>query len=117
MNYRCLESDIDRCDAQTLDIEIFPNRPDLLSGETLTRAIRNFVHRQPAKPSITTTEGKITLNVEPDLAEIRPVILGAVVRNVDYTSIGVSADEFTIINGPPRETSLLRWVEVVNEPQ
>ena len=89
-----LGTDIDRCDAQTLDIEIFPNRPDLLSGETLTRAIRNFVHRQPAKPSITTTEGKITLNVEPDLAEIRPVILGAVVRNVDYTSIGVSADEF-----------------------
>ncbi|MEC7256006.1 MAG: hypothetical protein VXV76_05280, partial [Candidatus Thermoplasmatota archaeon] len=45
-----LGTDIDRCDAQTLDIEIFPNRPDLLSGETLTRAIRNFVHRQPAKP-------------------------------------------------------------------
>ena len=25
-----LGTDIDRCDAQTLDIEIFPNRPDLL---------------------------------------------------------------------------------------
>ena len=37
-----LGTDIDRCDEAILDIEIFPNRPDLLSGETLTRAIRNF---------------------------------------------------------------------------
>ena len=89
-----LGTDIDRCDKQILDIEIFPNRPDLLSGETLTRAVRNFVHRQPAQPTIDTVSGKITLAVEPELAKIRPVILGAVVRNVDYASIGISADAF-----------------------
>lgn len=89
-----LGTDIDRCDKQMLDIEIFPNRPDLLSGETLTRAIRNFVHRQPAQPTIDTVPGKITLVVEPQLARIRPVILGAVVRNVDYNSMGITADTF-----------------------
>ena len=41
-----LGTDIDRCDEDILDIEIFPNRPDLLSGETLSRAIRNFIHHQ-----------------------------------------------------------------------
>ena len=28
-------TDIDRCDSEILDIEIFPDRPDLLSAETL----------------------------------------------------------------------------------
>ena len=37
-----LGTDIDSCTEKILDIEIFPNRPDLLSGETLARAIRNF---------------------------------------------------------------------------
>ena len=32
-----LGTDIDRCDEETLDIEIFPNRPDLLSAETRER--------------------------------------------------------------------------------
>jgi phenylalanyl-tRNA synthetase beta chain len=31
-----LGTDIDACNEQSLDIEIFPDRPDLLSGETLT---------------------------------------------------------------------------------
>ena len=42
-----LGTDIDRCDAQKLDIEIFPNRPDLLSGETLTRACLLYTSPSP----------------------------------------------------------------------
>ncbi len=41
-----LGTDIDRCDEETLDIEIFPNRPDLLSAETLSLAMRGFLHNQ-----------------------------------------------------------------------
>ena len=39
-----LGTDIDRCDEDMLDIEIFPDRPDLLSAETLARAMRAFLH-------------------------------------------------------------------------
>ena len=42
-----LGTDIDRCDEEVLDIEIFPNRPDLLSAETLSFAMRGFLHNQP----------------------------------------------------------------------
>ena len=47
-----LGTDIDNCTEDILDIEIFPNRPDLLSGETLSKAIRNFIHGQKATPSL-----------------------------------------------------------------
>ena len=85
-----LGTDIDRCDEVILDIEIFPNRPDLLSGETLTRAIRNFIHLQPASPEVLVSQGKIELKVDKELSNIRPIILGAVVRGV---SQGNTSDE------------------------
>ncbi|MGB0313430.1 MAG: hypothetical protein ACPGDD_06040 [Poseidonia sp.] len=41
-----LGTDIDACTDEQLDIEIFPDRPDLLSGETLAYAMANFLHQR-----------------------------------------------------------------------
>ena len=89
-----LGTDIDRCDEDILDIEIFPNRPDLLSGETLSRAIRNFIHHQNKGPELEVSSGNITMTVDKELKQIRPVILGAVVRNIDLERLGIESDEF-----------------------
>ena len=80
-----LGTDIDRCDEEVLDIEIFPNRPDLLSAETLSLAMRGFLHNQPTLANESLESSGITLSVEPELATIRPVILGAVVRGLDMS--------------------------------
>ena len=81
-----LGTDIDSCTESILDIEIFPNRPDLLSGETLARAIRNFIHDEDANPNMEVSIGEISLTVSPELRNIRPIILGAVVRGVNLGS-------------------------------
>ena len=81
-----LGTDIDGCDERTLDIEIFPDRPDLLSGETLTRAIRPFLYGAAAKPALHVQEGQIEMSVDASLEHVRPIILGAVVRNVNTGS-------------------------------
>lgn len=78
-----LGTDIDRCDEEVLDIEIFPNRPDLLSAETLSLAMRGFLHNQSTLANESLESSGITLSVEPELATIRPIILGAVVRGLD----------------------------------
>ena len=93
-NLPLLGTDIDKCDAETLDIEIFPNRPDLLSGETLSRAIRNFIHHAPATPNLVVKKGDLELIVDSELKEIRPVILGAVVRGVNPGSSKIESDAF-----------------------
>ena len=77
-----LGTDIDRCDEDVLDIEIFPNRPDLLSAETLSLAMRGFLHNQKTLPDETLASSGISMTVESELKEIRPVILGAVVRGL-----------------------------------
>ena len=78
-----LGTDIDRCDEETLDIEIFPNRPDLLSAETLSLAMRGFLHNQETLSSESLDSSGIVLDVEPELSTIRPIILGAVVRGLE----------------------------------
>ena len=89
-----LGTDIDRCDEETLDIEIFPNRPDLLSGETLSRAIRSFIHNQNPDPELEVSDSSITMTVDADLMDIRPIILGAIVKNVDLEKLNIEPDEF-----------------------
>ena len=89
-----LGTDIDRCDEDVLDIEIFPNRPDLLSGETLSRAIRSFIHHQNSGPELQVSKGNITMTVDPELKQIRPIILGAVVKNIDLEKLGIQSDDF-----------------------
>ena len=75
-------TDIDTCNEEVLDIEIFPDRPDLLSPETLFHGMMPFLHDSPPNPRLLVHPGTISMKVSPDLANIRPVILGAVVRGV-----------------------------------
>lgn len=76
-------TDIDTCDNEILDIEIFPDRPDLLSPETLFHGMMPFLHDSPPKPRLAINPGTISMRVSPEIKNIRPVILGAVVRGVN----------------------------------
>jgi phenylalanyl-tRNA synthetase beta chain len=74
--------DIDSCDEETLEIEIFPDRPDMLSGETLVHSMLPFLHDSPPMPHLAVGPGTISVTVSEDLESIRPVVLAAVVRGV-----------------------------------
>ena len=78
-----LGTDIDRCDDTTLDIEIFPDRPDLLSAETLARAMRAFLHNEAVSPGLEVRPPTTSMSVDDELADVRPVILCAMVHGVN----------------------------------
>ena len=71
-------------------MEVFPDRPDLLSHETMSRASRSFLCLSEEEPDMAVTTGEISLTVDPELATVRPVVMGAVVRAVDT---GANSDE------------------------
>ena len=89
-----LGTDIDACTEEQLDIEIFPDRPDLLSGETLAHAMANFLHKAPAQPDLPVKPSGITMSVDAELIGLRPVIYGAVVRNVAVPDDEEGAEAF-----------------------
>uniref|UniRef100_A0A7E4V1W2 Phenylalanine--tRNA ligase beta subunit n=1 Tax=Panagrellus redivivus TaxID=6233 RepID=A0A7E4V1W2_PANRE len=70
-------------DEEVYKIEIPANRYDLLCVEGLTRALRIFKKEIPT-PKYTLTRPKTLqrLIVKPEVAEVRPFLVGAVLRNV-----------------------------------
>jgi phenylalanyl-tRNA synthetase beta chain len=81
-------------DEQGIEIEIFPDRTDLLSHETIARAARSFLNSAEDSPDFEVLEGELDLTIDSSLEKIRPVILGAVVRGVDNGTNEEERDEF-----------------------
>ena len=77
---------VEGSNSEEIEIEVFPDRADLLSVETMTRAARSFLHQQPQAPILEVKNGDMTMEVDSDIANIRPVILAAAVRGVDTGS-------------------------------
>ena len=79
---------------ETIEVEVFPDRPDLLSHESLARAARSFVGGAFEKPSVEVTESGVEMEVDPSLELVRPVIMAAIVRGVDTGSTDFERNEF-----------------------
>jgi phenylalanyl-tRNA synthetase beta chain len=73
---------VDGNDQESIEVEVFPDRPDLLSHETIARASRSFLSLAEVGVDLPVTHGEIRLSVEPELKNVRPIVMGAVVRGV-----------------------------------
>ena len=81
-------------DDSTVEVEVFPDRPDLLSHETMARAARSFLGSVVEDPSMEVSDSGIEMTVDASLAEVRPVILAAVVRGVNTGETSAEKGEF-----------------------
>ena len=85
---------VDGNDDQAIEIEVFPDRPDLLSHETLAMASRSFLKIGQNDVELEVKKGEIEIDVDPSLENVRPIIMGAVVRGVDTGSNPEEKDDF-----------------------
>ncbi len=74
-----------------LDIEFFPNRPDLYSVEGVARALRTYLGLQPPKPRYSLTKSRVELSVDPSVAEVRPIITGGLVKGLAFTEASLTS--------------------------
>jgi len=86
-----LGSDIERIEDDHVDVEFFPNRPDLFSVEGVARALRGFLGKETGLPEYRVNPSGMKFTVDPGLATIRPILGSAVIR-------GVSFDEEAILS-------------------
>ncbi len=76
-------ADIERIEEDHVDVEFFPNRPDLYSPEGVARAMRGFLGIEEGLPAYSVRPSGITFSIDPGLAYIRPYLASAVIRNVN----------------------------------
>jgi phenylalanyl-tRNA synthetase beta chain len=79
-----LGSDIERIEEDHVDVEFFPNRPDLFSVEGAARALRGFMRLETGLADYRVTPSGMRFTIDPALAAIRPCLGSAVIRNVSF---------------------------------
>lgn len=67
------------------DVEVYPNRPDLLSVEGLARAYRGFFNIEPGRQIYEARHGDFDLEVDSSVEDVRPFIGGAVIRGLELS--------------------------------
>ncbi len=83
--------DIERIEEDHVDIEFFPNRPDLYSTEGVARAIRGFLGKEFGIREFKVRPSGIEISKDAKLQEIRPCIACAVIRGMKFNSRSIES--------------------------
>lgn len=79
-------ADIERIEEEYVDIEFFPDRPDMFSVEGVARSMRGFLGLEEGLCSYPVIESGIKMEIEPSVETVRPFVVCAVLRGVDITT-------------------------------
>lgn len=84
-------ADIERIEDDYIDIEFFPDRPDLYSVEGAARAMRGFLDLETGLPKYEIKPQRVSISISEDILEIRPFLGCAVVRGVKFNSFSIKS--------------------------
>ncbi|MHC1625591.1 MAG: phenylalanine--tRNA ligase subunit beta [Methermicoccaceae archaeon] len=84
-----LGADIERVEERYVDVEFFPNRPDLYSPEGVARALRGFLGIERGIPTYSVAPPRISIQKDESVKRVRPNIVCGVVRNVQFTDSSI----------------------------
>lgn len=77
--------DLEKINSESVMMEVFPDRPDLLSVEGFSRALKGSLGIETGLKDYNVKESGIRLFVDPSVKKVRPFITAAVLRGVSIT--------------------------------
>ncbi|MBS3789701.1 MAG: phenylalanine--tRNA ligase subunit beta [Candidatus Thermoplasmatota archaeon] len=77
--------EIEKIEGDDWELEVNPDRCDLLSVEGIGRAVRGFLRDETGLPDYETSSSDIVTKVELSVQDVRPYIVTAAVKNVDLS--------------------------------
>jgi len=80
-----LGTDLESIDGDEINVEIFPNRPDLLSQQGFGRAMASFIGTKTGLKKYPTKKGSLKVTVKKSTEDCRPYTSCAVIRGLDIT--------------------------------
>lgn len=84
-------ADVERVEKDYMDVEFFPNRPDLFSVEGVSRALKQFLEIEPGLVSYPVEKSGIEMVIESSVLDVRPYIVCGVVKNLHLDSRAVES--------------------------
>ncbi|MCL2157436.1 MAG: phenylalanine--tRNA ligase subunit beta [Methanobrevibacter sp.] len=80
-----LGSDIEDFDEDSIKVEFFPNRPDQLSVEGVSRSLKGFISQEIGLPNYKVEKSGEKVFIDSELRKIRPYIGFALIENVNFS--------------------------------
>ena len=80
-----------RAEEDYVDVEFFPDRPDLYSAEGVARAMQGFLGIKTGLVEYNVSQGQVVVQVEESVKSVRPIIGCAVVRGLEFTSEAIES--------------------------
>lgn len=84
-------ADVERIEVDYMDVEFFPNRPDLFSVEGVARTLKQFLELEPGLASYSVDKSGIEMVVDPSVMDVRPYVVCGVVKNLRFDSRGIES--------------------------
>jgi phenylalanyl-tRNA synthetase beta chain len=79
-----LGTDLERVDGNEIVVEIFPNRPDMLSVQGLARAFSSFIGNKTGLSQYKVERSNEKMIVEKSVADVRPYTACAIVKGMHF---------------------------------
>jgi len=86
-----MPADVERIESEYMDVEFFPNRPDLFSVEGVARALRQFLEVEPGLVHYEVEKSGIEMAVDPSVRAVRPCIACGVAKDVHLNSNAIES--------------------------
>ena len=74
-----------------VDVEFFPDRPDLYSSEGVARALQGFLEIKVGLPEYQVRPGEVAIKVDPSVEGVRPIIGCAVVKDLEFSDPAIES--------------------------
>jgi len=84
-------ADIERIEDDHIDIEFFPDRPDLYSPEGVARAMRGFLDIHTGLPEYNVKDSGIRITLDDGIKNIRPYLACAVVKGLEFNDYSIES--------------------------
>ncbi|HIE31311.1 MAG TPA: phenylalanine--tRNA ligase subunit beta [Methanosarcinales archaeon] len=84
-------ADIERVEDDHIDIEFFPDRPDLYSVEGVARAMRGLLNIETGIPKYEVSKSDISITFNHEIGNIRPFLACAVIKDLEFTSYSIES--------------------------
>ena len=78
-------TDLEKIEGDEIIVEVFPNRPDMLSEHGFARALAAFIGTKSALRMYPVEPSKQKIIIDPSVGKIRPYTAAAIVRNMKLT--------------------------------
>jgi phenylalanyl-tRNA synthetase beta chain len=88
-NIPLLGVSLEAIDENRISLEVFPNRPDMLSIEGFARALKGFLGHETGYAEYSTTDSGVIVYIDTSVAHVRPAVSAAIVCGVDL-------DDYTV---------------------